>query len=158
MKKISMQNRIFLALSTLGPVGYLPKAPGTWAALTTCLFVPFCFVPLPVWIRVVVLLLLFLGGGVAASRSEKLLGLTDPGVIVIDELLGQLITFTPFLSLKPWELFTGFFLFRCFDILKPWPVKASETWLPAGFGVMLDDLLAGAYACIALAGIRMLLS
>ncbi len=153
-----MLKRLVHAVSTLGPVGYLPKMPGTWGALVTLILVPFCFLPLPLWTRAGVLLVVFICGGLAAGRSEKLLGLTDPGVVVIDELLGQLVTFAPFLSLKPWELIAGFLLFRLFDIIKPWPVRASETWLPGGFGVMLDDLLAGIYACIVLGIIRMLVS
>jgi len=50
----------------------------------------------------------------------------------------------------PGALLAGFFLFRLFDILKPWPVRSSEHWLPGGYGVMLDDLLAGVYAAACL--------
>lgn len=153
-----MLNRISLFLSTLGPVGYLPKVPGTWAALTTVCVVPFAFLPLPVWARISVLGLIFLIGGITSGRSEKLLGLSDPGIVVIDELLGQLVTFAPFALLNLWELGLGFFLFRIFDIFKPWPICASEHWLPGGFGVMLDDLLAGLIACACLGLIRMLVS
>ncbi|MCF8104873.1 MAG: phosphatidylglycerophosphatase A [Desulfohalobiaceae bacterium] len=151
-----MLNRLLHAVSSLGPVGYLPKMPGTWGSLAAVILVPFFFLPLTLWTRAGVLVAIFICGGLAAARSEKLLGLTDPGVVVVDELLGQLIVFAPFLSLNPWELAAGFLLFRLFDIAKPWPVRSSETWLPGGFGVMLDDVLAGIYACLVLGLVRML--
>ena len=50
----------------------------------------------------------------------------------------------------------AFAFFRLFDILKPWPVRASETWLPAGFGVMIDDVLAGLWALVCVALLRWL--
>ena len=151
-----MLDRFYHYCSTLGPVGYLPKVPGTWASLATVCLVPFCFLPLPVLIRLGIVLLVFFLGGFTAGRSEKLLGMTDPGLVVVDELLGQLITFLPFAALNIWELPAGFLLFRFFDILKPWPIRASENWLPGGYGVMLDDLLAGLFACLCLGIIRWL--
>ena len=152
-----MLNRFFHFCSTLGPVGYLPKVPGTWASLATVCLIPSCFLPLPLLIRIGIVILIFLLGGFTAGYSEKLLGATDPGQIVVDELLGQLITFVPFAVLNIWELLAGFLLFRFFDILKPWPIRASENWLPGGYGVMLDDLLAGLLACACLGLLRYVL-
>lgn len=62
----------------------------------------------------------------------------------------QWITPLPFASPTTFELVAGFFLFRAFDISPP-PVRASENWLPSGYGVMIDDVLAGVYACLSLA-------
>jgi len=70
--------------------------------------------------------------------------------VVIDELVGQWLTFLPLAAPTTFELVAGFFLFRAFDILKPPPVRASENWLPGGFGVMIDDVLAGIYAGVCL--------
>ena len=69
--------------------------------------------------------------------------------VVIDELVGAWIAILPFAF--SWTLMLcAFVLFRFFDILKPWPVKASENWLPAGWGVMVDDVVGGVMAMICL--------
>ena len=96
----------------------------------------------------------FLIGGLAAGRAEVILGQKDPNRINIDELMGQWLTFLPFASLGPWQLALGFLFFRIFDILKPWPVRQSEHWLPGGFGIMIDDAVAGIYGA-ALLGIAL---
>ena len=84
------------------------------------------------------LLALFILGGLAASRAEVLLNRQDPGCVVIDELVGQWVTmlgFGGFSAASGWKdvalLLAAFLLFRVFDILKPWPVHASESWLPS---------------------------
>ncbi len=100
----------------------------------------------PLWIKGMLLALIFFIGGWCATQAERVMGRKDPGQIVIDELLGQWITFLPFTGLTLWQLAAGFALFRLFDIAKPWPVRASEKWLPAGYGIMIDDVLAGLYA------------
>lgn len=115
-------------------------------SLAATLAAPFCFLPLSFPTRLLTLALLFIGGSVCASQAEKELGLKDPGSVVIDELLGQWIVFLPCTGLHWYELLTGFALFRLFDILKPRPVSDAENWLPAGWGVMLDDVIAGLYA------------
>lgn len=63
--------------------------------------------------------------------------------MVIDELVGVWLVLLPFARPGFGLVLAAFAFFRLFDILKPWPVRASETWLPAGFGVMIDDVLAG---------------
>ena|SRR5687767_12379956 len=87
----------------------------------------------------------------AASRTEDLLGRKDPGVVVIDEVAGLLLTFL-FIPIpaKPWMMVTGFLLFRAFDIVKPYPARRLES-LHSGMGIMADDIVAGAYAAIAVA-------
>lgn len=133
-------------LARLGVAGLSPVAPGTAGSLLAAFAAPWLFLPLG-WIgRIAVLALIFVIGALAAGKVEELRGRKDPGEVVVDELLGQWITYLPFAALGPVELGLGFLLFRLFDILKPWPVRASETWLPGGWGVMIDDALAGAYA------------
>ncbi|XPV77342.1 MAG: phosphatidylglycerophosphatase A [Desulfovibrio sp.] len=133
-------------LATLGPVGLLPFAPGTYGSLVAALAAPFCFMPLPMWARIVVLALVLVVGTWAASHAEKELGQKDPGSVIIDEVLGQWITFLPFAALNWWQILAGFVLFRAFDILKPAPVKQAETAFAGGLGVMIDDGVAGLYA------------
>jgi len=119
------------------------------------LLAPVLFLPLSPQGRVLAAAGLFVLGGLAAGRAEKALGRKDPGCVVIDEVLGQWLTFLPFIELPLWQLALGFGLFRLFDIAKPWPVRRSENWLPGGFGIMIDDVVAGAYACAVLALVRL---
>lgn len=150
-------DRLALALATLGPVGRMPKAPGTWGSAAATLAAPWCFLPLPLPARLGALGCVLLLGAWAAGRAGRLLGDEDPGCVVVDELLGQWAAFAPFFltglsgpsgwSLAAaWELVALFALFRLFDILKPWPIRAVERGVRGGLGVMLDDLLAGAFA------------
>lgn len=82
----------------------------------------------------------------AATRTERVTGRKDPGIVVVDEVAGQFITFLfmPWDS-PAWMLVTGFVLFRVFDIWKPYPIRRLES-LEAGLGIMADDVLAGLYA------------
>jgi phosphatidylglycerophosphatase A len=92
--------------------------------------------------------------GVWASEIVvRKLRVEDPGVIVWDEFVGQWIALTPLLAWPrgwPWIL-AGFVLFRAFDVLKPWPASWADRKVKGGFGAMLDDVFAGAYAALALA-------
>lgn len=141
---------ICLSLSTLGFVGKVGRGPGTAGSAVAVALAPALFFPHPLWLRLAILAGVFVVGGLAAGRAEKLLGAKDPGSVVIDELAGQWLVFAPFAAWNWWLLCAGFVLFRIFDIAKPWPVKASESWLPGGFGVMVDDLVAGALALVCL--------
>ncbi|MBD5538678.1 MAG: phosphatidylglycerophosphatase A [Desulfovibrio sp.] len=147
-----LRDRCTLAFCRLGVAGLAPRAPGTWGTAFACLLAPWCFLPLGFGWRVVVLVALFVIGGLAATRSETLLGRKDPGEVVIDELVGVWLVLLPFAHAGFWLILSAFVCFRIFDIAKPWPVKASENWLPGGFGVMIDDVLAGLWAlvCVAL--------
>ena len=155
---MSLRDTISLFCATLGPIGRMPHAPGTWGSAVAALAAPAVFLPLPGGWRVLVLALLFIGGGLAATRAEQLLGTKDPGQVVIDEVLGQWIVFAPLAAPDAFELGLGFALFRLFDITKPPPVRASERWLPDGYGVMIDDVLAGLYGCLVLGLIHWLRS
>ena len=139
-------DRLALELSTLGPVGRIPQAPGTWGSAAALLLAPWIFLPLPLWGRLLALAGVLLLGTWAATRAEAVLGATDPGCVVIDEVLGQWTALLPFAAPSLWTLFAAFVLFRALDIAKPWPIRLVERSLPKGLGVMADDLLAGALA------------
>jgi phosphatidylglycerophosphatase A len=89
-------------------------------------------------------LALFAVGVLVSSRTAAEVGLKDPGVVVIDEVVGQWAAFL-FLPFTPGAAVLGFLLFRVMDVLKPWPARELES-LPGGLGIMADDLMAGAYA------------
>lgn len=149
---MTLGDKLVLFFCRLGVAGLGPGAPGTWGTLLACLLACFLFLPLPFGWRLLLLAVLFVLGGLAAGRAEVLLGCKDPGEVVIDELVGVWLVLLPFAHANIWLLLAAFVFFRFFDILKPWPVRASEAWLPGGFGVMIDDVVAGiwALACVAL--------
>ena len=154
-----------LGIATCG-VGLLPVAPGTWgSAFGVGLYLlaragsteVFAYAtargmslpPLEAFRTTFVLVLIIgvtLAGTWAATRVESVMKVKDPGVVVIDEVAGQLITFlfVPWDS-GAWVIVAGFLAFRVFDIWKPYPVRRLES-LESGLGVMADDVLAGAYA------------
>ncbi len=173
MKHPATLNRLALALARLEPAGLSPRAPGTVASAVAALAAPWLFLPLSLPLRGLALAAIFLFGAWAAGRAEILLGRKDPGSVVIDELLGQWIALLPAglipaaEALVPGPRLAGFpalllllalALFRLFDIAKPGPVRAAETWLPGGWGVMLDDLVAGVFALAALTAFLLALS
>lgn len=138
---------------SLAGLGFLPVAPGTWASLATLLFV----YPVSLLTGMTGLIFLVLGSSLlslwAAGACENKWG-RDPAVFVMDEFAGQSLTFlfTVFSGEFPADVFilvTGFLLFRFFDILKPLGIHRLQH-LPSGFGILLDDLLSGIYACIIL--------
>ena len=125
-------------------------APGTVGSLVTVLavwLVP--FTPTGLAISAVAVTLL---GVWAGSRVERALGAKDPGVIVIDEVAGMLVSVLLLPPTIP-VLVTAFLLFRLFDIWKPFPARQSQA-LGGGLGVMIDDLIAGAYALLCVMGAR----
>lgn len=146
----SLKDAFLTSVATLGFIGRLPRAPGTWGSLAAVIAAPWLFIPFSVSTKIIILVLLFFAGSLACSAAEKTYARKDPGQAVIDEVLGQwtVFIFTPQPSLLVLGL--GFVLFRLFDIVKPFPIRRSEHWLPDGYSVMLDDLLAGVYALLTL--------
>ena len=90
----------------------------------------------------------------ASQRVEAVLERKDPGVIVIDEVAGMMVAVL-LLPRTPGVLLCAFLVFRLFDVWKPFPAREAEA-LRGGFGVMVDDLIAGVYALVLLMGTRML--
>jgi phosphatidylglycerophosphatase A len=140
---------VALAIATWG-VGYLPLMPGTFGSLVGLgLFLLLGSLPLQL-----VAIALITGSGLwAASRTERILRLKDPGKVVVDEVAGQMIALLPVSALmaspgRIW-IILSFTLFRLFDIFKPYPARKFEQ-LHSGLGIMADDLVAGLYAALVL--------
>ena len=145
-------------------LGLLPIAPGTWGSLPPVLvFVLMCYFGASAVLTSVAMAALVLAGSIICVKYAPaiiaLYGKIDPREVVVDEVAGQAVTFLPvrFLltgvlsSSQIWVItLLGFFLFRFFDISKPWPIRKLEA-LPEGWGILADDLLAGVYAAIVLA-------
>lgn len=89
-------DKLILAFCRLGFAGLSPIMPGTCGSALAAVLAPFLFIPLPFVARIVVLVLVFWIGGMAATRGEQILGYKDPGEIVIDELLGMWLVLLPF--------------------------------------------------------------
>ncbi|GAA0714184.1 phosphatidylglycerophosphatase A [Dokdonella soli] len=132
--------------------GLSPVAPGTaGSAVALIPWLALRELPLPLYL--IVLVLAFALGVWASNVVIGKLRIEDPGVIVWDEFVGQWIALAPLLVWPhgwPW-IVAGFLLFRVFDVWKPWPVSWADRAIKGGFGVMLDDVLAGAYAAIVIA-------
>jgi phosphatidylglycerophosphatase A len=134
-------NTVSKIFSTFFGTGFFPIAPGTAASLLAVLIYRISLSKLPWFIQALIIVALFIAGGAASTRYSRLLKQKDPSRIVIDETCGQLIAL--FLVTPSWrELFLAFFLFRIFDIIKPYPIKKLEA-LPDGWGIMADDVAAG---------------
>jgi phosphatidylglycerophosphatase A len=122
--------------------------PGTCASAVALLLAPFLFLPLDFAERCALLAALFVFGSLIVNRAERILGVQDPPELCIDEVLGMWLALIPFDEPSSGLMLTAFVLFRIFDIAKPWPVNASEHWLPGGFGIILDDVVAGFLAML----------
>ncbi len=147
---LSFPDTLCLLFCRVGAAGLAPVAPGTWGTLVATLFAPIWFLPMPFLGRIFVLGALLFLGALASTRAEKLLYCKDPSQIVIDEFVGLWLVLLPFAKVSPTELALAFILFRFFDIVKPWPVGASEQWMRSGYGIMLDDIMAGLLAMLCL--------
>jgi phosphatidylglycerophosphatase A len=108
---------------------------------------------------VLVLALAFALGTWACSVAGRALGVDDHRSLVWDEFVGQWLALLPLLVAPApwWMVAAGFALFRLFDVWKPWPIGWLDRHLKGGLGVMIDDLVAGAYAAIVLAAIAVAL-
>lgn len=131
--------------------GLAPVAPGTFGTLVA-IPVYLLMQPLSPVVFAAVTVVLFFIGVVLCHTTARALGGQDHPAIVWDEIVGYLITM--FMAPSGWEwVVAGFLLFRFFDILKPWPIRWIDRQVHGGFGIMLDDVLAGVFACLCLQGL-----
>ncbi|MGA2447871.1 MAG: phosphatidylglycerophosphatase A [Polyangiaceae bacterium] len=150
----SKNNRLAWVIATWFGCGLVPRAPGTAGAVGA----------LPLYALVIhggrvgvglTAFVVAVTGLWAASLVARESSTQDPQFVVIDEVAGMLVTMTPMAHLSLGAVGMGFVLFRFFDIVKPWPVRYFERF-PGGWGIMLDDLVAGALSAVLLAGAQAL--
>ncbi len=130
--------------------GLAPKAPGTFGSAFALLFIP-AWLALGFFNSVLIIVLMSLLGIYLCGRTAELMGVHDDGRIVWDEFAGQSISFLPlvYLGQMNWLwILIGFALFRLFDVWKPWPIRVVDRRVHGGFGIMLDDIIAGIWAAL----------
>jgi phosphatidylglycerophosphatase A len=140
------------ALATWFGCGLVPIAPGTVGTLGA---IPLYWLAVRGGSAVVagVAVLVTFAGIWAASVVSREIGKKDPGIVVVDEVAGMLVTMIPAGAFSWPTVAAGFALFRMLDITKPWPIRALER-LPTGWGIVLDDIAAGALGAAVLAALR----
>ena len=137
---------VALSIATAFGVGYVPFAPGTFGSAIGLAI--WALLPASPAAHAAAILVMFAVGAWCGTVAERHFGGTDPGPVVIDEVMGMLLTL--FMHPVGWRgAVAGFFLFRAFDVLKPYPADRLEQ-LPGGLGVMADDAMAAVYANLAL--------
>ncbi len=121
--------------------GLAPKAPGTFGTLVAVPLV-LLFSNLSPFYLALLILFMSLSGIYICGKAAKDAGVHDHGAIVWDEIVGLMITM--FMMPITWQtMLVGFVLFRFFDILKPWPISYLDKNCTGGFGIMIDDIVAG---------------
>jgi len=140
--------RLAVFVATVAYCGYFPFAPGTVGSAAGLIVYSLVWWSHSRPLEVALIVALFAVGVWAASAAERHFGGTDPGPVVIDAVVGMLITLA-FIPAGPAVAIAGFFLFRFFDVVKPYPADRLEQ-LHGGLGVMADDAMAAVYANLSL--------
>ena len=139
--------RLAVVLATVGPLGYLPVAPGTAGSLAALPLLPgLAMIRDRSTLVYAIAVLALVGAAIwAAGRAEDTLGGSDHSAIVVDEVAGMVVT--GLLLPGTWTAAVlGFVLFRLFDVVKPYPAGLVDARVEGGLGVVGDDLVAGLYA------------
>lgn len=144
-----MRTKLALIFATAGGAGYSPFAPGTAGSLVAVLIAFLLRHSLAPWHFAVLAILIFAPAVWAADVTARSLKKKDPGLVVIDEVIGQWLTLAAAPSFSWRTLLLAFALFRIFDIWKPAPVRQLEA-LPGGLGINADDAMAGVYGALVL--------
>ena len=159
-----MMNKFGLSLLTMFGIGHIKYAPGTMASFITCLIYYFLFsIDVNFYYFFLIFLILLIYSIILINKLSHHFKEKDPKEIVIDEFFGQSIPFvivmfiyttphtkswTSNLEFEAYYFFLFFILFRFFDIYKPFPINIIDKKMKNGFGVMLDDIMAGVYTFI----------
>jgi len=136
---------VVLSFSSAGGLGYVPKAPGTFGTLAAIpIWWALSDVSVGIFVAVTAALIAF--SIWVSDHADRIYGDHDSGKIVIDEVVGLLATAiaVPF---NPTSVVVVFILFRLFDIIKPPPIRYLDEHVSGGFGVVIDDVIAGLMAC-----------
>ena len=142
-----MTPAMWYALATVGPVGKMRPAPGSWGSLFGVV-TGFGLASLSSGLLEIAILLVIIFGTIAANHHQNETGSKDASEVVIDEVAGQWIALLVIPLDWRWAL-AAFVLFRLFDITKIGPIGMVEKW-PGGVGVMADDVIAGVFAALCL--------
>ena len=148
--------RLAVFIATVAYCGYFPIAPGTIGSAAGLLFYAFVLWTGSPVVEAGLIVGIFAAGVWAGTTAERYFGGVDPGPIVVDEVVGMLITLA-FIPNLGWSgALAGFVLFRIFDVIKPYPAARFEQ-LHGGLGVMADDAMAAVYANLSLRALLWLL-
>lgn len=148
-------NLLVKIVATVCFIGYIPFAPGTWGSLAALLVVWYGGLATPQ--LVMVLAGVCIAGVLSAHAGRHVFGEEDSPRIVIDEFAGYMASVL-FLPLSAGYMIAAFILFRALDIVKPPPIRQAERFFPGGWGVMIDDLIAGILTNVLLQSFRALTS
>jgi phosphatidylglycerophosphatase A len=135
--------RLAVFLATCGYVGYAPVAPGTFGSAAGLVVYALLRSIGSGAVEIATIVVLFAIGIWSGTEAEHHFGRADPGPIVLDEVVGMLITLA-LIPVNATGAFVGFLVFRALDVFKPWPSGRFER-LPGGLGVMADDGMAALY-------------
>ena len=144
-------HRLGLFIATCGYLGYAPIAPGTFGSAAGLLVFFAVQASGSIAIELVTIVALFAVGIWSGTIAEHHFGGVDPGPIVLDEVVGMLITLA-LLPVNTTGAIVGFLVFRVLDVVKPWPSARFEK-LPGGLGVMADDGMAAIYGNLVMRGL-----
>ena len=147
-------NRLGLFIATCGYIGYVPIAPGTVGSAAGLVVFYAVRASGSAAIELATIVLLFALGVWGATVAEEHFGGIDPAYVVMDEVVGMLITLA-LLPVNVYGALVGFLLFRVLDVFKPWPAGRFER-LPGGLGVMADDGMAAIYGNLIMQGMMRL--
>ncbi len=151
---MNLRDRAVLLLATGFSVGSIPRAPGTFGSL---LGIPVAWGLAEIGLGATagIVAALILCSVWIAGEAERLLGRKDAACIVIDEIVGVLVTLAG-MPATPFNLAAGFVAFRVLDIVKPFPARYLDARVPGGWGIVLDDVVAGIYSNVLLRIIALL--
>ena len=144
-------DRVGLFIATCGYLGYVPVAPGTFGSAAGLVVFYAVRNSGSIGVELAAIIVLFAIGIWSATVAEHYFGGVDPAPVVLDEIVGMLMTLA-FLPVSTTGAIVGFFVFRVLDVVKPWPSSRFER-LPGGLGVMADDGMAALYGNLAMRGL-----
>jgi phosphatidylglycerophosphatase A len=147
-------NRVGLFIATCGYLGYVPIAPGTFGSAAGLAVFFAVRSTGSMGVELAAIVVLFAIGVWSGTLAEHHFGGVDPGPVVLDEVVGMLITLA-FIPVNVTGAIVGFLVFRIFDVVKPWPSARFEH-LPGGLGVMADDGMAAIYGNLVMRGLIVL--
>ena len=147
-----MKNILSNWFSTVFKIGYLPIAPGTWGSLAALIVWYVLIGHISSITLIALIVIIFVLGVYTSSVIEINLTIKDPSIVVIDEWVGQWIALMFLPKSMVWGL-VAFLLFRLFDIWKPYPINKIDN-IHGGWGIMLDDVLAGVFALVVISILR----